>query len=299
MVVDGTLQERAAGRARGQEPNGSSEDQEEGKVEEEEEGLVAGDEEEEEAKVVEEDDKDETEARKEPRPPAPHSSSATATGRLFIRNLAYTVNESDLSDLFSPHGDLLEVHLVLDRETKKSKGMAYCLFSTPESAQDAKEALDSTIFQGRLLHILDAEMPRKVKGKDGEGEGEGEEGGKTVGQGFRAEKAAKRQASAGEKVTWNSLFMRPDTIAEAIAALYKVSKAELLDRSASDLPVRMALGEAQVAQQTKKELAALGVDVGKLEEAARAAGKGSGSNSNSNGMARSPNVLLVKNLPFR
>ena len=93
--------------------------------------------------------------------------------------------------------------------------------------------------------------------------------------------------------------MRPDTVAEAIASFYKVTKAELLDRSASDLPVRMALGEAQVAQHTKKELASQGVDVDKLEEAARAAGKGTGSNSNSNGLARSPNVLLVKNLPYR
>ena len=61
----------------------------------------------------------------------------------------------------------------------------------------------------------------------------------------------------------------------------------------------MALGEAQVAQQTKKELKDLGVDVDKLEEAARAAGKGSGSNSNSNGLPRSPQILLVKNLPYR
>lgn len=40
--------------------------------------------------------------------------------------------------------------------------------------------------------------------------------------------------------------MRADTVAEAIAAHYGVSKAQLLDREAADLPVRMALGEAQV-----------------------------------------------------
>ena len=37
-----------------------------------------------------------------------------------------------------------------------------------------------------------------------------------------------------------------------------MTKAELLDRSSSDLPVRMALGEAQVVAQTKQALAEAG-----------------------------------------
>jgi multiple RNA-binding domain-containing protein 1 len=40
--------------------------------------------------------------------------------------------------------------------------------------------------------------------------------------------------------------MRADTVAAAMAAHYGVSKAQLLDASAEDLPLRMALGEAQV-----------------------------------------------------
>jgi hypothetical protein len=48
---------------------------------------------------------------------------------------------------------------------------------------------------------------------------------------------------------WNTLFLRQDTVAEAIAAHYGITKAQLLDRDAEDLPVRMALGEAQVGGQ--------------------------------------------------
>jgi multiple RNA-binding domain-containing protein 1 len=40
--------------------------------------------------------------------------------------------------------------------------------------------------------------------------------------------------------------MRADTVAAAVAAHYGVSKAQLLDATAADLPLRMALGEAQV-----------------------------------------------------
>ena len=37
------------------------------------------------------------------------------TGRLFLRNLAYSATEADLSVLLQPFGDLQEVHLVVDR----------------------------------------------------------------------------------------------------------------------------------------------------------------------------------------
>lgn len=37
------------------------------------------------------------------------------TGRLFLRNLPYTATEDELRELFSPYGELSDVHLVLDR----------------------------------------------------------------------------------------------------------------------------------------------------------------------------------------
>ena len=37
------------------------------------------------------------------------------TGRLFLRNLPYSATETDLSELFGPHGNMQEVHLVLDK----------------------------------------------------------------------------------------------------------------------------------------------------------------------------------------
>ena len=37
------------------------------------------------------------------------------TGRLFLRNLAYSATEADLTALLAPYGELREVHLLLDR----------------------------------------------------------------------------------------------------------------------------------------------------------------------------------------
>jgi multiple RNA-binding domain-containing protein 1 len=90
---------------------------------------------------------------------AVEDGSIAETGRLFLRNLSYSATEAELRKLFSPFGELSDVHLVLDRETRKSKGIAYVMFMMPEDAMRAAAALDATDFQGRLLHILPAKLP--------------------------------------------------------------------------------------------------------------------------------------------
>ena len=52
-------------------------------------------------------------------------------------------------------------------------------------------------------------------------------------KGFKAAKETDKRASAGNRSAWNTLFMRPDTVAAAIAEHYGVSRADLLDRDAA------------------------------------------------------------------
>ncbi|GLI68102.1 hypothetical protein VaNZ11_012428 [Volvox africanus] len=226
------------------------------------------------------------------------------TGRLFVRNLAYTATETDLSDLFGTFGNLQEVHLVMDRETKRSKGLAYVQYQIPEDAVRAAQQLDGTIYQGRLIHIL-AAKPASGSAVQNTGSDGGEEDGPGAGRrpgtsSFKAQREAQRKADAGNRAAWNTLFMRPDTVADAVAAHYGLSKAALLDPSATggkgadSVAVRMALGEAQVIAATKQALAEAGVSVEALERAAAASGKASTTRS----VARSSTTLLVKNLPF-
>ena len=51
--------------------------------------------------------------------------------------------------------------------------------------------------------------------------------------GFKGEREAERRSSAGNRTAWNTLFMRADTVAAAVAEHYGVSRAELLDRDAA------------------------------------------------------------------
>ncbi|EOA16005.1 hypothetical protein CARUB_v10004134mg [Capsella rubella] len=205
------------------------------------------------------------------------------TGRLFVRNLPYTATEEDLMEHFSKFGDISEVHLVLDKETKRSKGIAYILYPIPECAARAMEELDNSIFQGRLLHIL----PAKHRETSDKQVNETSNLPKTFKQ--KREEQRKASETGGNTKAWNSLFMRPDTVLENIVRVYGVSKSELLDREAEDPAVRLALGETKVIAETKEALAKAGVNVSSLEEFA--AGNGDEKN-------RSKHILLVKNLPF-
>ncbi|MBA0569752.1 hypothetical protein Golob_003463, partial [Gossypium lobatum] len=207
------------------------------------------------------------------------------SGRLFVRNLPYTANEDELTELFGKFGDISEVHLVIDKDTKRSKGIAYVLYKVPECAVRALEEVDKSIFQGRLLHVMPAKLKKPA---------DKQEINVSTNQGsksFKQKREEERKASeaGGDTKAWNSLFMRPDTVVENIARKYGVSKSELLDREADDLAVRIALGETQVISETKKALTNAGVNISSLEEIA--AGK-------MDGKKRSNHVLLVKNLPY-
>ncbi|KAM6575210.1 hypothetical protein CsatA_023537 [Cannabis sativa] len=206
------------------------------------------------------------------------------TSRLFIRNLPYTATEEELEELFSKFGTVSEVHVVIDKDTKRPKGFAFVNYSHLEFATRALEELDNSIFQGRLLHVMRAKQ--RVSSEKQEHD-VANQGLKTFKQ--RKEEQRKESEARGDTKAWNTLFMRPDTIAENIARKYGVRKGDLLDIEANDLPVRLALGETQVIKETKEALKIAGVNVESLEDFA--AGR-------TDGMKRSNHVFLVKNLPY-
>ncbi|KZV56907.1 multiple RNA-binding domain-containing protein 1-like [Dorcoceras hygrometricum] len=222
---------------------------------------------------------------------ASHSSYSTnkneevlGSNRLFILNLPYTATEEELEDHFSKYGSISEVHIVLDKDSKRSKGFAYILFALPESAaRQALVEMDNAIFQGRLLHI----MPAKPKNANQETIDIDKHPSKPLKQ--QREEEKKASEARGNTKAWNSLYMRPDTVVENIARKYGVSKSELLDRESDNLAVRIALGETQVIAETKKALSSVGVNTASLEEFA---------SGRSDGLKRSNHVILVKNLPY-
>jgi cold-inducible RNA-binding protein len=88
--------------------------------------------------------------------------------KLFVGNLNFEVLENDLQDLFSQHGAVSEVNLMLDRSTGRSRGFAFVTMATDEAAKAAIEALDGRDFKGRALKVNVA-RPREEGGGGGGG----------------------------------------------------------------------------------------------------------------------------------
>lgn len=62
-------------------------------------------------------------------------------------------------------GPLAEVHMPVDRETRRMKGFATVTFVMPEQAVAAYSKLDGTVFHGRMLHLLPAKTRHSPEGQ--------------------------------------------------------------------------------------------------------------------------------------
>ncbi len=88
--------------------------------------------------------------------------------KLFVGNLAFSTTQNDLQDAFAAFGTVMEVNLMLDRETGKSRGFAFVTMSSAEEAQSAIEGLHGKNVGGRDLTVNVA-RPREERPSGGGG----------------------------------------------------------------------------------------------------------------------------------
>lgn len=84
--------------------------------------------------------------------------------KLYVGNFPYTVDESQLRDLFSVYGEIEDLSLIMDRETGRPKGFAFITFSTQLAAEKALEQNGKSI-GGRALRVnIATEKPNRGRG---------------------------------------------------------------------------------------------------------------------------------------
>ena len=76
--------------------------------------------------------------------------------KLFIGGINFNTTEDMLKECFSKYGEVTQLRLIRDRETGKSRGFAFVTFSDVECADKARQGLDGSIFDGRLVGVKDA-----------------------------------------------------------------------------------------------------------------------------------------------
>src|SRR5437870_2508499 len=86
--------------------------------------------------------------------------------RIYCGNLSFQATEDDVRGLFAPHGEVTDVHVVMDRETGRSRGFAFVEMSNEAQAKAAITALDGFRHQDRNLKVNEAQ-PREERGGGG------------------------------------------------------------------------------------------------------------------------------------
>jgi cold-inducible RNA-binding protein len=99
--------------------------------------------------------------------------------KLYVGNLTYNVNESDLEALFTPFGTVQSAQIIVDRDTNRSKGFGFVEMDTEAQAQAAIQGLHERDYDGRNLTVNEAKPrePRSGGGGYGGGGGGGYGGG--------------------------------------------------------------------------------------------------------------------------
>ena len=90
--------------------------------------------------------------------------------KLFVGNLPWTVGDSQLEDIFRPHGDVQSARVITDRETGRSRGFGFVEMDVDDVAA-VISATDGREFGGRPLRVNEAEDKNRFNGGGGGGGG--------------------------------------------------------------------------------------------------------------------------------
>jgi RNA recognition motif-containing protein len=97
--------------------------------------------------------------------------------KLYVGNLPFTTDETQLQELFAQAGTVETVSLVRDRDTGRARGFAFVEMGSDEEAQQAINQLNSYELGGRALTVNEA-RPKTAGGGGGGSFGGGYGGGR-------------------------------------------------------------------------------------------------------------------------
>jgi RNA recognition motif-containing protein len=95
--------------------------------------------------------------------------------KLYVGNLSYDVDSSQLEQLFSAHGTVESAQVISDRDTGRSKGFGFVEMSSDSEAQAAIAAMNGQEHGGRALTVNEA-RPKENRAGGGGGGGGGRGG---------------------------------------------------------------------------------------------------------------------------
>jgi RNA-binding motif X-linked protein 2 len=86
---------------------------------------------------------------------------------IFIGGLDYDLTEGDIITVFSQYGEVVNINLVRDKESGKSKGFAFLCYEDQRSTILAVDNLNTIKLAGKIIRVDHVEQYKVPKQKDG------------------------------------------------------------------------------------------------------------------------------------
>lgn len=107
-----------------------------------------------------------------------------SSSKLYVGNLSFDSNESDIRSAFAQCGTVTEVYVAMDKMSGRPRGFAFVTMSSAEEAKAAIEKLNGKDLGGRALTVNEARPKEGGEGRSfGGGGGGRREGGFGGGRG--------------------------------------------------------------------------------------------------------------------
>jgi RNA recognition motif-containing protein len=79
---------------------------------------------------------------------------------IYVGNLDFKVNESDLEGLFESYGNVSSAKVIVDKFSGRSKGFGFVTMDDDEEAKQAIKELNGSAFQSRDIIVNEARPKR-------------------------------------------------------------------------------------------------------------------------------------------
>ena len=87
--------------------------------------------------------------------------------KLFVANIAKTCTEEELKGIFAKCGEVKNIKIIKDRETKQSRGFGFVEMNSVEGGKKAIRELHKKEIQGRALVVDEAQKQQEGKHESG------------------------------------------------------------------------------------------------------------------------------------
>ncbi|KAM1040212.1 hypothetical protein ACFX13_030170 [Malus domestica] len=73
--------------------------------------------------------------------------------KLFVAGLSWDTNEPVLKEAFGKHGEIIEVKVICDHVSGKSRGYGFVKFTSESEATIALKEMDGQVLDGRQIRL--------------------------------------------------------------------------------------------------------------------------------------------------